>query len=175
MQKKKIIELKKIYETINEDKEKLKMGLQTVFTKIRNFVNNAEDKLFLELEQKFDDTFFKDELIKKSEKIPIEIKEQLERGKIIKNEWENNKLNSLINDCINIDNSIQEIQIMSKNIEKYKSTQIEIQYFLDDDEITKMLNDIKLMQIIVKKKTIFFNLKIFLKIYFQNIKIKTQK
>ena len=68
------------------------MGLQAVFTKIRNFVNNAEDELFLKLEKKFEDTFFKDELIKKNEKIPIEIKEQLERGKIIKNEWENNKL-----------------------------------------------------------------------------------
>jgi hypothetical protein len=40
-----INELKQIYEKKNEDKEKLKLEVQKIFTRIRNVVNEKEDKL----------------------------------------------------------------------------------------------------------------------------------
>ena len=59
-----IKELKNIFEIINERKEKLKKDIQNIFTKIRTELNNREDKLFEEIDKKFDDLFFKEELIK---------------------------------------------------------------------------------------------------------------
>ena len=61
---------------------------------------------------------------------------------------------------------------MKKNIEKYKSTQIEIKYFLDDDELTKMFNHIRLCQIIVKKKDHIFQFKNIFKDLFPEYKDK---
>ena len=42
-----INELKKIYESINENKENLKIKIQKIFTKIRNSLNDREEKLLL--------------------------------------------------------------------------------------------------------------------------------
>ena len=76
-----INELKKIYENINENKEKLKIKIQKIFTKIRNSLNDREEKLLLEVDNQFDELFFKEELIKESEKLPNLIKVSLENGK----------------------------------------------------------------------------------------------
>ena len=129
-----IDELKKLYEKMNEDKEDLKLKISTIFTKFRNMINDTEDKLLIRVDNIFENLFFKEELIKKTEKMPITIKDQIEKGNIMKKEWENSKLNSLINDCINIDNSIKNIQIINENIEKYKNSEIKI-YCITDEEI----------------------------------------
>ena len=42
---KSINELKRIFEEINKNIEELKMNVQTIFTKIRNVLNEKEDKL----------------------------------------------------------------------------------------------------------------------------------
>ena len=56
-------------------------------------------------------------IIKNCEKLPNKIKNSLEKGKKIGNEWKNeNKLCSLINDCINIENNINDIKIIDKSI-----------------------------------------------------------
>ena len=54
--------------------------------------------------------------IKMSEKLPQKVKISLEKGKIIQNDWNNYSLNSLINDCINIENYIRDINIINKII-----------------------------------------------------------
>ena len=46
-----INELKKIFEKINEDKEELKLNIQKIFTKIRNTINDREDKILLEVDK----------------------------------------------------------------------------------------------------------------------------
>ena len=89
--------LKNIFEKINEDKEKLKLEIQSVFTKLRNIINEREDQLLLDVDKKFDELFFKEDLIKKGEKLPNKIKISLENGKKIIKDWDENKLNELIN------------------------------------------------------------------------------
>ena len=115
---KSINELKRIFEEINKNKEELKMNVQTIFTKIRNVLNEKEDKLLNDIDEQFNNIYFKEDLIKESEKLPNKIKKSIEKGKIIDKEWNENNLSSLINDCINIENNIKEINIINDNIKK---------------------------------------------------------
>ena len=115
---KSIEELKRIFEEINKNKEELKMKVQTIFTKIRNVLNEKEDKLLYDIDEEYNNIYFKEELIKESEKLPNKIKKSIEKGKIIDKEWNENNLSSLINDCINIENNIKEINTINNNIKK---------------------------------------------------------
>jgi len=140
-----INKLKKLYEKINENKEKLKINIQKIFTKIRNALNEREDKILLEVDNKFDNLFFKEELIKESEKLPNIIKTSLERGKIKDDDWKDkDKLNSLINDCINIENNINDINTINKNIKRCNSIEdLNVQFNPQESEINKFLETIK--------------------------------
>ena len=109
-----INKLKKLIKNINDNKENLKKNVQEIFTKIRNILNNREDQLLLEI----DNLYFKEDIIKEIEKLPKRLKESLEFGKLINNEWNNNKLNILINDCLNIEHNIKDINIINDNIKK---------------------------------------------------------
>ena len=106
-------ELKKIIIKIDERKEELKNQVSKMFTKIRSALNEREDQLLLEIDNKFNEFIFDEKLIKQSEKIPNKIKEFLERGKKIENDWKNNdkRLNIVINDCIDIENNIEDIKL----------------------------------------------------------------
>ncbi len=73
--------LKRIIEKINENKEELKIQIQKIFTKIRNELNEREDKLLLEVDKKFEEKFFNENIIKESEKMPNKIKACLEKKK----------------------------------------------------------------------------------------------
>ena len=76
----------------------------------------------------FNKLYYNEEIIKKSENLPNKIKISLEKGKIINKEWNNDsKLNSLINDCINIENNIKDINNINeiiKNINLNKNKKI---------------------------------------------------
>ena len=137
-----INELKKINETINEKKEELKLNISKIFTKIRNTINDREDEILLEVDKIFDETYFREEFIKNSEKLPSEIKISLEKGNNIKKEWDNNeiKLNSKINDCISIENTIKNIYKLKNVIGKSKK--VKIQFLPDDEGINKFLEEI---------------------------------
>ena len=63
-----IQELKKIFVTINDNKEELKSKNENIFTKIRNAFNNREDELLLEKDKYFNDNFTDEDIIKESEK-----------------------------------------------------------------------------------------------------------
>ena len=75
-----INKIKALYETINSQKEELKLKIQKIFTNIRNAINEKEDDLLLEVDKQFDNAFFKEGMIKKIEKLPNKIKESLEKG-----------------------------------------------------------------------------------------------
>ena len=117
-----INELKKFFEEINENKENLKQNIQKIFTNIRNVLNEREDKILFELDELFNKVYFKEDLIREGEKLPNKIKISLEKGNIIIKYLEdlkdNNKLNLIINACINIENNIKEINIINENIKK---------------------------------------------------------
>ena len=100
---KSINEIKIIFEEINKSKEDLNLKVQEIFTKIRNVLNEKEDQLLLDIDNKYDNKFFKEDLIKESERLPNKIKKSIDKGKIIEKEWDENNLSSLIKDCINIE------------------------------------------------------------------------
>ena len=106
-------ELQKIINKIDENKEKLKIKISKIFTKLRNAINDRENELLLDIDNKFSEFIFDEKIIKQNEKLPNKIKEYLEKGKNIENEWKNNnkKLNIFINDCINIENSMKNIKL----------------------------------------------------------------
>ena len=130
-----IKELKLLLEKVNQNKEELKLKIQNIFTKIRNILNNREDELLLEVDNQFNKLYYNEEIIKKSENLPNKIKISLEKGKILNKEWNNdNKLKSLINDCINIENNIKDINNINeiiKNINLNKNNKIK---FIPEEE-----------------------------------------
>ena len=137
--------LKNIYEKINETKENLKIIIQKFFTKVRNTLNEREDNLLLEVDQKFNELYFKEELIKEGEKLPNKIKLSLEKGKNIDKNWDDyNQLSSLINDCINIEDNINYINKINESIKRCNNSNYKIKFLPDDDnEINKCLETIK--------------------------------
>ena len=84
--------IKNFGEKLTETKEKLKIDVQNIFTKLRNEINKREDELLNEIDKHLEKTFFDENMIKKSEKLPIKIKSSIEKGKIIEKEWEKNEL-----------------------------------------------------------------------------------
>ena len=84
---------------------------------------------------KFDELFFKEDIIKKSEKLPLYIKNLLKKGNEINDNWNNNdKLDLLINKCINIEKNIENINALNENIQKYNKQNIKIKINLEDKE-----------------------------------------
>jgi len=137
-------ELKKVFEKINEGKEELKLKVQKIFTKIRNSLNEKEDKLLLEVDETYNKVYFNEDIIKDSEKLPNKIKISLEKGKLIDKEWNDDNLNSLINDCINIENNIEEINKINENIKKCNlNKNMKIIYNIEEEQINNLINNIK--------------------------------
>ena len=159
---KSINELKDIIEKINKNKEDLKLKIQKIFTNVRNTLNEREDELLSEVDIQFNKTYFNEDIIKQTEKLPNKLKLSLEKGKLIENGWneENSKLNSLINDCINIENNIKEINKIKENIIKYNSIKGDIIFYPEEDDINLFLKTIKNFGIIEMDKDINIYLKI---------------
>ena len=58
-------------------------------------------------------------IINENEKLPNKIRISIEKGKNIAKAWnDENKLITLINDCINIENNLKNISIINQNIKK---------------------------------------------------------
>ena len=140
-----IKELKLIFEKINEDKETLKLNVQKIFTKLRNSLNEREDELLLKIEKKYDSNFFNENIINESNKLPNKVLKSLEKGKLLNNEWNNdNKLSSKINDCISIENSINDINNIKNKIEKSKlKNNSKIDFIFEDESINNCIELIK--------------------------------
>ena len=139
-------ELKKLIENINEDKEKLKLEISKIFTQIRNIINQREDELLLEVDNKYNNLYFNEDFINKNKNFPNKIKKSLEKGKLISKEWNSNKikLNSIINDCLEIENDIKNINNMDESIKKIKLKDDKIQFLPSDEkELNEFLNNIK--------------------------------
>ena len=136
--------IKQIIEKINLKKEELKLNIQIIFTKIRNVLNEREDQLLIEVEEKVNSLNFNEDILKKSEAIPQNIKIYLDKRKILDNEWnDNDKLKELINDCINIENNINFIDKINKNLQKYNEYNVNFQFTPLNEELNEFLNKIK--------------------------------
>ena len=154
---KSINELKILFEKINENKELLKLKIQKIFTKIRTTLNEREDVLLLEIDKQFDKIYFNEDIIKESEKLPSRIKLSFEKAKVMDKEWnDNNKLKSIINDCINIENNIKDINRINDSIKKWNSyNNKKIKFIPEEDEINNFIEKIKIFGEIAYNKFIF--------------------
>ena len=82
-------------------------------------------------------------MIKETQKLPNKIKLSIEKGKEIENNWKNIKLNSLINDCLNIENTINNINKIKKCVEKKNSLDLEFKFFPKDEGINQLIKIIQ--------------------------------
>jgi len=142
-----IEKFKNISQKINENKEHQKIKVQKIFTKIRDAINQREEELFLEIDKKFEEIFFKDNIIHKSEKLEKNLRTIFERKEIRENGEElNNKYNiiSSIKYYISIGNLIQEINTFKEIVRKYEYlNNFDIVYILEEEEDNKMYMKIK--------------------------------
>ena len=97
--------------------------------------------MLLEVDNVYNKFFIDDNIINKSDKLPNKIKSVLGKGKLIDEGRNNNmKLNMLINDCINVENSSQEINTIYDFIEKSNSNKnIKIMFIPDDNGINEFI------------------------------------
>ena len=136
--------LNPIFEKINVNKENLEKKIQIIFTKLRNALNEREDELLSDVEKMFDELYFNGNEYNEFKKLPKKVKISLEKGKKIDNEWDDeNKLIYLINDCINIENNINNIKILNEKKEKFRDLNIEIKLSHEEDKIDNYIKRIK--------------------------------
>ena len=138
-----IKKLKEIYEKINESKEEIKLKISKIFTKLRNIINEREDQLLKELDNLYDNSYFKEDLIKKGEKMPNLIINLLEKGKLLNDEWNDNKLIEKINDCLNIENNIKSIVEINENIKKCNSKKLNIKFLPENEDDIELIENIQ--------------------------------
>ena len=151
-----INELKKIYEEINKNKEELKIKVQTIFTKIRNALNDKENKLLKDINEQYNEIYFKEDLIKESKALPNQIKKSLDKGKIIEKEWDDNNLPSLINDCIKIEENIKKVNIINDNIkESNLNKETKIEFNIEEEEINNLIKNIQTFGKIISPYNIY--------------------
>ena len=138
-----IKKLKEIFDNMERNKVELKLKVQDIFAKMKNILNEREEILLLEIDKIYNTNYFNEDLIKKGEELPKQIKLSLEKGKLIDKEWNNDKLYSYINDCINIENNIKNLNIFEKNINNYKSNnQLKIEFYPKEEQINIFLSSL---------------------------------
>ena len=136
--------LKLNFEKICENKEKLKLDIQKLFTKLRNILNDREDSLLQEIENYFNDNFFSEEIIREGEKLPNKIKLSFQKGKNLENNWEAQPLEFSINDCLIIEKNIDESNKIKENLKKCNSNFKRELIIQNGDEInvfSKLINN----------------------------------
>ena len=144
--KKNIETLKPLYDELNiyrfegfiEKKEKLKLEIKENFSKIREALNYREAKILNDLEKEFNDKCFNQDLIKEA----INISTLLDKGETIAKEWDDDKLLSNLDICINIEEYIKKMNDLKKDIEKYNIEEIPKLCFEDNptNEILEKIN-----------------------------------
>ena len=137
-------QLKIIFNKINDNKENLKLEIQKIFTKLRVALNEREDELILQVDEKFKEIYFDENIIKDSQKLPNKIKLSIEKGKNISKDWEDEKNLAInINNCINIENNINKINEVTENMNKLNDTKF-MKINVSENEINKIIKMIKM-------------------------------
>ena len=138
-------DLRKIIEEIDVNKEKVKKEIQDIFTKIRSELNNREDQLLNEVDNIFENKFNIENInnILKDKKYSDKIKKYIEKGKIAEKEWNNNENKIfLINDCINIEKSIDKLNTINSNLEKYKLQDKKLNFYCPPEEVINKIQNL---------------------------------
>ena len=139
-----IINLKNILEKNEKDKEQLKSNIQNIFTKLRSALNDREDELLLEVDKNFDNIFSNKNFDKEGENLPKKVNKYLEKGKLIDKDWKDDNLKLMINDCINIENNIEYINKINKDMNDYNSKMTKIKFIPENEnQIDEFIKSIK--------------------------------
>ena len=139
-----IIDLKNILEKNEKEKENIKTMIQNVFTKLRSALNDREDELLLEVDKKFDNLFNYKDPIKDGENLPKKVNKLLEKGKLIDKEWKDDNLKTIINDCINIEDNINYINKINKDLNDYNSKKFDFKFYPEEEkQINEFIDSIK--------------------------------
>ena len=139
-------ELNNLLEKININKDELKVKIQKIFTRIRNTLNDREDQVLLDVDKKFDEVYFNfnEESMKEIDKLPNLINLLINKGKIFEKEWNDDKLNFMINNCLNFERNFEEIKLAKEKIKKINSNQNKNIIFLSEKEkLDEFINNIK--------------------------------
>ena len=152
--------IKKLSEEIIAKKDNLITKIQKIFTNIRNALNEKEDKLLSEIDEQFRNICINEDFIKKSEKFSNKLNTLLKKGELLEKEnWEAydndkmNNLNSLINECLNIEKGINQIKEINEDIKKFYSNQnFEIDYEINEEDINDLISHIKSFGTIITYK-----------------------
>ena len=132
--------MNQLFSKIKKDKEEFKFKIQKIFTKLRNELNNREDLLLSEIDKQFDNFYCKENFMESIEKLPQRTKKTLEKAKSINTN--NNKLSSLINDCLNIENNIKDINEINKIREKcMNSSNINLNIYTNEEELLSKIKN----------------------------------
>ena len=99
------------------------------------------------MDKKFEELFFNEDIIKQGDKLPNKIKNSLIKGKLIKEHWNENKLNSLINDCLNIEHNIANIFKINESIKRNNANIFNIKFYPEEQGINKFLESIKNLEL----------------------------
>ena len=137
-------DLKIILDQIEKNKDDVKEEIQKIFTKIRTELNNREDQLLLEVDEIFEKEFHNkcvDDVLKEK-KFPDKIKEFIDKGKMAEQNWDKNENKSfLINNCINIENTITKINDMNASLEKSQKENKKLKFYSQSDEIISSIKN----------------------------------
>ena len=151
---KEINELKITFQTISKNREDLKLNTQKIFTKIRNTINDREDEILLKIDELFNNAYMKENEMNDIDKYPKKIKSLLDKGKSTLDDLKNvNKLNSLINNCIEIEKNLIDINSTEKNLKKCKEEKNESIKFIPSEgsELKNFISTIENFGKIIKE------------------------
>ena len=136
-------QLKLLSEQINKEKEEIILEIQKYFTKLRSALNEREDKLIEEVELKFKNAFFDDNIVNECDKLPNNVKKCLDNGKEIKDKWnKENELSYVINCCIEFENNINKIDEINQKIIKCNSNKIKIVFEIKEKNIEEKIKNL---------------------------------
>ena len=122
----------------------MKIEIQKLFTKIRNELNNREEDLLKKIDDKFDNSFIKEENIRQYEKLPKQIQKLLDEINLVNKEWKIENLNYYLNCCSNIETNIAKIKDENESLQKWNTAKIyKIDYRPKDYQIPEILENIK--------------------------------
>ena len=126
-------------EEIKESEDNFKSEIKSIFEKLRTELNNRESMLTSEADKYFNENYFNEGIVNKID----EIKSLLKNAESIDDDWEDDdKLNELINNCINIENNVNEINTIQGKLKKYikNDNKFNIQF---NNDIDNYINKIK--------------------------------
>ena len=121
------------------------MSIQNIFNQIKIALHERKEKLLLEVENQYKEIFDNEDILEESEKLSNKIKSLLEEGKIFDKDWnDNDKINSIINSCINIEDNIKNIEVTNESIKNRKiDKDLKIEFLFEKENFDGFIEDIK--------------------------------